>query len=130
MANAAAITVTDLVANGEVARPAADVLDTGGDPVTISAEAPENGTDRLLLEVTNKAAEDLRVDVLGDTGAASYKGTIAPITKEGIAQDAVYLFGPFLPERYASNGQLTVTFTPGGAAIGAEIRCYRLPASV
>lgn len=127
MANATAITVTDLSANSQVAQPTADVLDTGTAAVTLPASVGGK-TDRLMLEVTNTAAANLTVDVLAGDNPPSHRAGVGALTKSGIVQNAVWLFGPFEAGRFLQDdGKLNVKFTPASGTIGVTIRLYRLP---
>jgi hypothetical protein len=126
MANATAITVTDLVANGSVSRPAGDTLDTGTSAVTIEASL-SGKSDRVILEVTNGAAEALSVQVAAGEDPPAFRHGIGALTAVSIAQNGVKILGPFESARVIQNdGKLKVTFTPGGT-INATVRCYRLP---
>jgi len=128
MANATAITVTELVANGSVNRPAGDTLDTGTSAVTLAA-ALGGQMDRVVLEVTNNAAAALSVEVLAGDDPPAFRAGLGGVTKSGIAQNATALLGPFESARFAQDdGSLRVTFTPASGTIGATIRCYRMPA--
>lgn len=130
MANATAITITDLVANAEVARPTADVLDTGTAPVTLPIDA-KGVTDRLVLEVTNTAAANLDVEVLPGDYPPAHRAGLGALKKAAIAQNAVFYLGPFESGRFAkADGKLQVKFTPASGTIGAQIRCFRLPKAV
>jgi hypothetical protein len=132
MANATAITLTDCVANGAVAQPAANVLDTGTAAVTLPLAAGGK-TDRIILEVKNTAAAALKVELLaGDNPPAQRAGIGDAILVAAAAQNAVNIFGPFESGRFIQNdatskGRLDVKFTPASGTIGVEIRAYRLP---
>lgn len=125
MANATAITVTDLSRNGWTDRPTADVLDTGTAAVALEAAIADGG--RVVLEVTNTAAANLTVAVTaGDNPPAQAAGQGA--ASKVLAQNAVGLFGPFETMRFGQDsGKLAVTFTPASGTIGASVRCYQLP---
>jgi len=128
MANATAITVTSLTANGvATAQPTADVLDTGTAAVTLPA-AIGGDAGRCILEVKNTAAANLVVSVLaGDNPPAQNAGQGA-LTTANIAQNAILILGPFTSDRVIQDdGTLSVTFTPASGTIGATVRCYKLP---
>ena len=129
MANAAAITVTELVADAAgIVQPTADVLDTGTGAVTLAADVKgESG--RVILVVTNNAgaANNLTVTVLkGDNPPAGRAGLGDLDTV--IAQNATKVIGPLESARFIQDdGKLNVKFTPAAGTIGAQIRCYKLP---
>lgn len=126
MANATAITVTTLTANDMTARPAGDTLDTGTSAVVLEADVGQEA-DRVILEVTNTAAEALSVQVSAGEDPPAWRKVIGALDAESLAQNAVGIFGPFETARVIQNdGKLRVTFTPGGT-IAATIRCYKLP---
>lgn len=128
MANATAITVTSLSANGmATAQPTADVLDTGTAAVTLAA-AIGGAPHRCILEVKNTAAANLVVSVLaGDNPPAQNAGQGALATAN-MAQNDVLILGPFDGSRVIQDdGTLSVTFTPASGTIGATVRCYKLP---
>lgn len=135
MANATAITLTEAVANGAVAQPTADVLDTGTAAVTLPLALAGKGADRVILEVTNTAAAALKVEVLaGDNPPAQRAGLGDAILVAAAAQNAVNIFGPFDSSRFIQNdatskGRLDFKFTPASGTIGVSIRAYRLPKS-
>jgi hypothetical protein len=130
MANATAITVRDLAANSQIQQPAADVLDTGTAAVTLDADL-KGQTDLVVLEVKNTATANLAVDVLAGDHPPAFRAGLGNLTKTGITQNQVWLFGPFEAARFnQDNGKLSVKFTPASGTIGAEIRCYRLPRKV
>ena len=129
MANASAITVTDLTPNAAgIAPPTADVLDTGTAAVTLAADVGGQ-SELILLEVTNNAASavNLTVTVLaGDNPPAQRAGlgNLATV----LAQNAVKLIGPLESARFIQDdGSLSVTFTPASGTLAASIRCYKIP---
>lgn len=135
MANATAITLTDLSAGTPVAQPTADVLDTGTAAVTLPLALGGKGLDRVLLEIKNTAAAALLVEVLaGDNPPAVRSGLGNATVGAAIAQNAVVMIGAFEGARYvqvdgATPGRLDIKFTPASGTIGATIRAYRLPKS-
>lgn len=129
MANATAITVTELTGNvAGVAQPTADTLDTGTSAVTLAA-AVGGESGRVLLFVTNTAAEALTVRVLaGDRPPAERAGL--GYLDTSIAQNVTKIIGPLESARFIQDdGSISVTFTPGGT-IAATVRCYKMPKSV
>lgn len=135
MANAVAITLTAAVANGAVAQPTADVLDTGTAAVTLPLALGGIGADRVILEVKNTGAQALLVEILaGDNPPAQRAGLGAKTLVAAAAQNDVNIFGPFDGSRFlqndaTSNGRLDFKFTPASGTIGVTIRAYRLPKS-
>lgn len=135
MANATAITLTAAVANGAVAQPTADVLDTGTAAVTLPLALAGVGCDRVILEVKNTAANALKVELLaGDNPPAQRAGMGDLTLVAAAAQNDVNIFGPFDSSRFLQNdatskGRLDLKFTPASGTIGVTIRAYRLPKS-
>lgn len=125
MANPSELTKTALAGTAAVARPAGDTIDTTG---TVPLKAKSRG-DRYILEVTNLSANTLTVDIeAGDRPPAIAAG-LGKQTKSAIAQNAVWLFGPFDSSRFAQdNGDINVTFTPASGSPSATVRVYELPA--
>lgn len=136
MANATAITLTAAVANGSVAQPTADVLDTGTAAVTLPLALSGVGADRVLLEIKNTAAAALLVELLaGDEPPAARASLGAATLVAALAQNGVVIAGPFEGGRFiqtdgATKGRLDVKFTPASGTIGVTIRAYRLPKTV
>lgn len=136
MANATAITLTALVANAGTAAPTADVLDTGTGAVTLPLAASGSGLDRIVVLVTNTAAQTLKVEVLaGDDPPAGRSGLGAVTLVAALAQNGVIACGPFEGARFvqtdgATKGRLDLKFTPASGTIGVSIQAYRLPKTV
>jgi hypothetical protein len=132
VANATAITLTACVANGAVAQPAVDTLDTGTAAVTLPLTVVGK-PGRVILEVKNTAAAALKVELLaGDNPPALRAGLGDAILVAAAAQNEVNILGPFESSRFAQNdatskGRLDVKFTPASGTIGVTIRAYRLP---
>jgi len=126
MANAASIIPVDLVPNGSLEAPTAQVLDTGTADVVL--ETPALGDlDRHFLEVTNAAAGDLVVTVSAGENPPAWRKALGALAAVTIAQNEVWLLGPFESARVGqADGKLQVTFSPD-ATINATFRCYRLP---
>jgi hypothetical protein len=99
MANATAITLTAASANGAVAQPTADVLDTGTTAVTLPLALAGVGCDRVLLEVKNTAAAALKVEILAGDNPPAQRAGLGDLTLvAAAAQNAVNMFGPFEAE--------------------------------
>jgi hypothetical protein len=135
VANATAITLTDLTANAGTAQPSVDTLDTGTAAVTLPLALSGRGADRVIVEVKNTAAAALAVSILaGDNPPAQRAGIGDATLAAAMAQNAVQYFGPFDASRFMQNdatskGRLDLTFTPSSGTIGVQIRAYRLPKS-
>lgn len=133
MANATAVTLTAAVANGAVAQPTADVLDTGTAAVTLPLALAGVGCDRVILEVKNTAAAALKVEILAGDNPPAMRAALGDLTLvAALAQNAVNIFGPFESSRFLQNdatsaGRLDIKFTPSSGTIGVTIRAYRLP---
>lgn len=129
MANATAITVNALTANGDIDAPTAQVLDTG--TAAVALETPdEPHLSRCFMEVTNLAAAALTVKIsAGDTNPPAFrKGAVGDYTSGNIAQNGRKIFGPFESGRFReSTGKLKATFTPASGTINATFVFYRMP---
>lgn len=128
MANPAELTVTDLTANGSVAQPAVNTIDTNG---TVPA-AVEGEHERVLLEIIN--ADDAALTVTIESGAEGAGAGRAGIGDLAVALSATgggtdkKIIGPFESARFQqADGKLNVTFTAASGAPNATVRCYRLP---
>lgn len=128
MANPAALTVTDLNANGSVAQPAVNTIDTNG---TVPA-AVGGAHERVMLEVINADDAALTVTIeSGDEGAGAGRAGVGDLavalSATGGGSDKK-IIGPFEPARFQqADGKLNVTFTAATGAPNATVRCYRLP---
>ncbi len=128
MANAAAITVTTLVANtAGVVPPTASALDTGTAAVTLSADV--GGEGMVLFEFTSNHASAV------NTTFAILAGDNPPAQRAGLgnldtvcAQNVTKLVGPLETARFIQDdGKINVTVTPASGTIAASIRCYKFP---
>lgn len=124
MANPAEITITELSANGQTARPAGSAIDTAG---MVPINAGGKGLDRMIIEVTNTNVNALTVTIgAGDNPPAIQSKSLVGST---IAQNGVAIFGPFEGSRFlqsgADAGEIHVSFA--GTAVAATVRVYRLP---
>jgi len=119
--------ITDLVANGSIAAPAAQVLDTGTGAVTLETPATSD-MDRLILDVTNTAAAALGVVIETGETPPAFRASLGDTASQSLAQNARRIFGPFESARFAqADGKLQVTFTPSSGTITGSFTCYRLP---
>ena len=126
MANATTITINDLTANGSIAAPTAQILDTGTADVVLETAATSD-MDRIIIEVSNTATEDLVVVIEAGESPPAFRNSLGDVTSAAIADNARRIFGPFESARFAqADGKLQVTFAPGGT-IAATFVCYRLP---
>jgi hypothetical protein len=128
MANATAITINDLVANGAVLAPTAQVLDTGTAAVVLKTAALAK-TDRVILRVMNTAAATLTVKVSAGTDPPAFRSGIGDFTDTAVViTSGERVMGPFETSRFIqSDGTLQFTFTPTTGTITATFVCYRLP---
>ena len=126
MANPAELAVTDAVANGVVAQPAANVIDTNG---TVPA-AVEGAHERILLEVNNTDDAALTVTIkAGSESAGAGRASLGDLAV-AVAAGAVKLIGPFEGARFQqADGKLNVAFLAAAGSPAASVRCYRLPKS-
>ena len=128
MANPEALTVTDLVANSSLARPAADAIDTNG-TVPIAAADLKGAAERLVIEVTEDNTRALTVTIAAGDNPPSVRQGKGALTV-AIAQNACKLIGPLEPARFLQDdGTINVTFTGTGGAADASVRTYLLPKS-
>lgn len=128
MANPANLTVTNLVANDDVAQPVGDTIDTDGTVPILNADLL-GASERLIIEVTNDdAVNGLDVTIL--------HGDNPPAVREGvgnlavaIAASGVAIIGPLEGARFLQDdGDIDVQFaTDGGANAAATVRTYLLP---
>src|SRR4051812_11360411 len=96
MANAVAITVTDLVANAGTAGPTADVLDTGTAAVTLPMALSGKGADRVVIQITNTAAAALKVEILAGDNPPAQRAPLGDVTLvAALAQNGIIYAGPF-----------------------------------
>lgn len=133
MANATAITVNDLVANTGNAGPTADVLDTGTAAVTLPLAAAGKGLGRIIVQITNTAAQALKVEVLAGDNPPALRASLGDLTLvAALAQNGIIYAGPFDGSRFmqtdgATKGRLDFKFTPASGTIGVSIKAFRLP---
>lgn len=127
MANAVALTITELTRDSFVARPAGAVLDTGTVAVTLYGTISQYQSGRVIMEVANGAAQALTVTVLQGDNPPAIRADLG--NKAGtVAAGSVQLFGPFETARYLqSDGTFGVTFTPASGTIAGTVRVYALP---
>lgn len=130
MANPAALTLTDLTANGAVTQPAANAIDTNGTvPLAAGGQA-----ERVILEVINADDAALTVTVkAGDVGAGAGRaglGDLAIALPASGTGGANKIIGPFEAARFQqSGGAINVQFQAATGAPNATVRAYRLPKS-
>lgn len=124
MANPASFTITDLTENGNIARPAAQSVDTDG-AVPINAGGK---MDRLIMEVVNNAAANVTVTINAGDNPPAQRAGIGSIAQAGIAQNASRIFGPFESARFVQDdGSLSVSFLAASSTPNCSVRVYRLP---
>lgn len=127
MANATAITLNALTANGSIADPTAQILDTGTAAVTLKTPALSDA-DRIILRVQNTAAANLTVSVNAGDYPPAWRKHLGAYTTGNIAQNAEVWMGPFEAARFKqSDGTLEFTFTPASGTITANFDAFRVP---
>lgn len=127
MANATALTVTTLTANGSTANPTADALDTGTAAVTLGA-AVGGESDRILMRVVNTAAANLTVTVEAGDAPPAFRQGLGGFTSGTIAQNGILWLGPFESARFIQDdGKINVTFTPASGTIACSAQVFKLP---
>jgi hypothetical protein len=127
VANATAITLNALTANGSIVAPTAQVLDTGTGAVTLESSVTSE-FDRIILEVTNTSANNLTVTIETGEDPPAFRKSLGDVISANMAQSARRIFGPFESARFAqADGKLQVTFTPTVSTIGATFVAYVLP---
>jgi hypothetical protein len=128
MANATAITVNALTANGAIIAPTAQILDTGTAAVVLKT-APLAETDRVILRVMNTAAATLTVSVAAGVDPPAFRSGIGGFTDTPVViTSGERVMGPFESAQFIqSDGTLQFTFTPTSGTITATFVCYRLP---
>lgn len=133
MANATAITVNDLTANAGTAGPTADALDTGTSAVTLPMNLSGKGLERVVVQITNTAANALKVEALAGDSPPALRSALGDVTLvAALAQNGVIYAGPFDSSRFmqtdgATKGRLDLKFTPASGTIAVSIRAFRLP---
>lgn len=128
ISNASALTINDLSANGSIALPTADVLDTGTAAVTLNAAIGNADHRRVFLQVKNTdGSNNLTVAVkAGATNPPAFRGALGDLSVT-IAAGATKVIGPFDPSRFAkADGTLDVKFTPAAGTIGVNATLFRL----
>jgi hypothetical protein len=127
VANATAITINELTANGSIVAPTAQVMDTGSAAVTVETAALSD-MDRVVIEVTNTAANNLTVTIEQGENPPAFRKALGDVVSATMAQNVRRIFGPFEAARFAqADGKLQVTFTPATGTIACNFIAYRLP---
>lgn len=127
MSNATSIVLNALSANGSIAAPTAQVLDTGTAAVTLETPATSE-MDRIMLRVQNTAAANLTVTIETGDDPPAFRAALGDVVSAAIAQNASRYFGPFESGRFAqADGKLQITFTPASGTITANFDAFVLP---
>jgi len=125
--NPATLTINDLAANGSIAQPAGQTIDTNG-TVPIAAGSV---TGRLVIEVINGSAAALTVKVkagFDPPATAAGQGDLSVALSASGGGSDKKLIGPFESARFVkADGTLDVNFTAASGAPAATVRVYRLP---
>lgn len=128
MANATSVTINALTANGAIAAPTAQAMDTGTSAVTVKTADQVSDGDRCFLRVTNTAAANLTVSVNAGDSPPAWRKALGAFTTGNIAQNATQYLGPFETARFKqSDGTLEFTFTPASGTIACNFDLFRLP---
>lgn len=125
MANPANLTVNACVANGSIAQPAAQTIDTNGN-VSIAAG---HSMDRMIVELVNAAANAITVTVkAGDRPPAMGARDLAlTLSATGGGSDKK-IFGPFESGRFVkSDGTIQFNFQAATGSPNLTVRVYKLP---
>lgn len=125
MANPAAITVTELTANGGTNQPAVQTVDTDG----IINCALGGRFDRVIFELINLAAAGLTATFkAGNSPAAHQARDLAVSLAATGGASAKQIVGPFESSRFMkADGSLDIAFLASAATPNCTVRCYRLP---
>ncbi|MCC6328984.1 MAG: hypothetical protein IT174_10740 [Acidobacteria bacterium] len=125
MANPASFTVNALSANGSIAQPAVQTIDTNG-TVPIPAATP---SDRLFLECVNSAANAIDVTVKGGVNPPSHLSRDLAVTIAATTGKSI--IGPFESQRFTkADGSFDVQFQAASGAPNLAVRVYRLPKQI
>lgn len=126
MANATVLTINDLVPNAFKVRPAGDVFDTGGTPVTVYGKVDNKRSGHVVLEVQNGGTAALVVTALAGDHPPAFRSGLGNVMGT-IPAGSVSLFGPFETARFVqSDGTFGITLTPTGTIAGT-VRAYHVP---
>ncbi len=131
MADATALTVTSLNANGTTASPAQNVLTAATAATTLSGFVGGK-TDRVVIEVENLttvASNTFTFTVLSGDNPPAFRSGVGNLSKSAIASGSKTLFGPLESARFIQDdGSISVTVTPSsGVTLNMGIRTYKLP---
>lgn len=126
MANATVLTINELTPNAFTARPAGNVFDTGGTPVTVYGKVDNKRSGHVVLEVQNGGTAALVVTALAGDHPPAFRAGLGNVPGT-IPAGSVSLFGPFETARFMqSDGTFGVTLTPTGTIAGT-VRAYHVP---
>ena len=122
MANPASLTINELAANGSIAQPAAQTIDTNG---TVNC-AVGSLTDRLYIEAVNAAANAITVTVKGGANPPSHLSRDLAVTVP--VSPGARIIGPFESGRFVkADGSIDVQFQAASDSPNLAVRVYRLP---
>jgi len=125
MANPANLIVNACVANGSIAQPAAQTIDTAG---TVPMPAGHS-MDRMIIEVVNSAAQNC--DVVLKAGTRPPSLLAADMTTTVVATTGKAIIGPFESGRFVqADGTVNVQFNPVSGSPNLAIRVYKLPKQI
>lgn len=129
MANATSITVNELTANGAVALPTPDVLDTGTDAVTIETASAVPETDKVIMIFENTSVGDtMTVKVWAGDKEPAFRRGIGDLVFT-VAGSAKSVLGPLESARFLqSSGKIKLTSTPANTKTQTlKITLLKLP---
>lgn len=129
MANPAAITITECLANSLVEQPTVNTIDTDG---TVPVNLGGKGFDRVIIEVINAAAAAVTVGIVAGANPPGLQSRVLSSSLAATGQaTAKRIFGPFSSSRFAQGGadvgELHMTFLAASSTPNVTVRCYRLP---
>ncbi len=131
MANATSGTVNALTANGFLADPAVDTLDTGTAAVSLDYDVSSQ-SDRVIFRIKTTNANGCTVTLTAGDYPPAFRQGVGDYVSATLAQNAIGWYGPFESSRFmrkgAKAGKITLKISPlGGDTIATTIQCFKLP---
>lgn len=129
MSNPTKITVTECSANGAVAQPSVETLDTKASAVPV--ELGGKGFDRVIFELinTDDAAATVTFKAAANPPGIQSRKLDVALSASGGGSDKK-IVGPFESSRFvqggADAGEMHLVLD-GGSSPSVTVRCYRLP---
>ncbi len=127
MANATALTINELTANGWAARATGDVLDSGTIAVTLYGTVDTYRHGAVIVEVSAGGTANLVCAALAGDLPPAHRSGLGYV--EGtVAGGSAQIFGPFEAARFMQNdGTFGMSFAPSDGTIAGTVRAYALP---